>query len=66
MKRKIPKEKLSFSKQTVVNLGNADMTVIKGGYETEIAVYCESIVCSVVETFCDGLECVTRFRTICD
>ena len=66
MKSKKLNTKTKLSKTTVANLDQVHMNRARGGYETEIYVYCASIVCSVVNTFCEGQECVTRYRTICD
>lgn len=55
---------LVLNKKTVAHLNEREMNSIKGGYETEIEEYCESIICSVVASFCP--DCLTRVRTICD
>ena len=66
MKTKKFSKRLALNKKTIANLANAEMNAVKGGYETEIAAYCESEICSVIYTFCDDVCPYTRVRTICD
>ncbi len=66
MKLKTFDKKLALKKKTVANLNAVEMKDVRGGYETEIAAYCDSEICSVIHTFCDDVCPFTRVRTICD
>ena len=55
---------LVLNKKTVAHLNPREMNAARGGYETEIAEYCESEICSIVASFCP--DCLTQVRTICD